>query len=180
MEQKKKNAANLFARECMVSALMQLLETKPLSAISITELTDRAGVSRMTYYRNYKSKDEIFVTYLEDIMDSYRNDVENWEDKGNYNDYKNMLHCFRYFNEHKDFIKCLFTCGMGNILLEALTSYMMETYYKGRKDITLYYTLQAFSGSLFNLYIAWILRDTQESAETMASVICRIYGTEIS
>ena len=56
----------------MVSALMQLLEDKPLSAISVTELTEKAGVSRMTYYRNYQSKEEIFQDYLDDIVDSYR------------------------------------------------------------------------------------------------------------
>ena len=54
----KKNQANVLAKECMVSALMQLLEDKPLSAISVTELTEKAGVSRMTYYRNYQSKEE--------------------------------------------------------------------------------------------------------------------------
>ena len=63
----KRNQANVLAKECMVSALMQLLETKPLSAISVTELTEKAGVSRMTYYRNYQSKEEIFQDYLDDI-----------------------------------------------------------------------------------------------------------------
>ena len=41
----------------MVQALIQLLKTKSLSNITITELTERAGVSRMTYYRNYHSLD---------------------------------------------------------------------------------------------------------------------------
>ena len=54
-----KNAANQLARECIVTALLQLLKEKPLSALSISEITSRAGVSRMTYYRNYKSKEDI-------------------------------------------------------------------------------------------------------------------------
>lgn len=45
--------SNFFSRDCMVQALIQLLKTKSLSNITITELTERAGVSRMTYYRNY-------------------------------------------------------------------------------------------------------------------------------
>ena len=47
--------SNFFSRDCMVQALIQLLKTKSLSNITITELTERAGVSRMTYYRNYHS-----------------------------------------------------------------------------------------------------------------------------
>ena len=56
----------------MVQALMQLLQTKSLSNITISELTERAGVSRMTYYRNYNSMDEIFISYLKDLVESYR------------------------------------------------------------------------------------------------------------
>lgn len=170
----KKNA--LFpSKDCIVQALMRLLQEKPLSAITITELTKEAGVSRMTYYRNYHSVDEIFITYLDDILDAYRIDMADWKDKGNYNDYKNMLHCYEYFHTHKDFIHCLLKCGMGDLLLQALTDYILETYYSKEKGTAFYYTLQAFAGSLYNIYIAWILNDTKESAEEMAEIICNIY-----
>ena len=61
--------SNFFSRDCMVQALIQLLKTKSLSNITITELTERAGVSRMTYYRNYHSLDEIFSSYLKDLVE---------------------------------------------------------------------------------------------------------------
>ena len=99
--------SNFFSRDCMVQALIQLLKTKSLSNITITELTERAGVSRMTYYRNYHSLDEIFSSYLKDLVESYRQDVATWPDKGNYNDSRNMLHCYEYFNHYKEFIACL-------------------------------------------------------------------------
>lgn len=172
----KRKQSNILARECLIHALMSLLETRPLSSISITELTRKAGVSRMTYYRNYRSLDEIFTTYLDDIFTSYRNDVCGWPDKGNYNDYKNMLHCYSYFHAHRDFIRCLLKCGMGDILLQALTGYITDTYFTPEKGIRVYYTLQAFAGSLYNIYVAWIQNDTKESAEEMAAIICGIYG----
>ena len=46
-----------------------------MSSITVSELTNEAGVSRMTYYRNYSSKDEILQSYLADIIESYRSDV---------------------------------------------------------------------------------------------------------
>ena len=61
--------SNFFSRDCMVQALIQLLKTKSLSNITITELTERAGVSRMTYYRNYHSLDDIFSSYLKDLVE---------------------------------------------------------------------------------------------------------------
>lgn len=131
--------SNFFSRDCMVQALIQLLKTKSLSNITITELTERAGVSRMTYYRNYHSLDEIFSSYLKDLVESYRQDVATWPDKGNYNDSRNMLHCYEYFNHYKEFIACLVQTGLGHLLLQALDSYILDTYYtedKGQDFIT--------------------------------------------
>ena len=108
--------SNFFSRDCMVQALIQLLKTKSLSNITITELTERAGVSRMTYYRNYHSLDDIFSSYLKDLVESYRQDVATWPDKGNYNDSRNMLHCYEYFNHYKEFITCLVQTGLGHLL----------------------------------------------------------------
>lgn len=48
-----------------------MLKTKTLSSISITELTNKAGVSRMAYYRNFDSKEEIFSSYLDIILTKY-------------------------------------------------------------------------------------------------------------
>lgn len=172
---KLKHQSTQYVRNCLVQALIRLLSEKPLSNITVTELTSAACVSRMSYYRNYKSMDEILQSYLDDIIVSYRQDVLSWPDRGNYNDYRNMLHCYEYFYKHADFIRCLLKCGMGDALLQALTDYMLETYYQKEKGIAHYYTLLAFAGSLYNIYISWIKNDTKESAQEMASMICALY-----
>lgn len=153
----------------MVQALIQLLQTKSLSNITISELTERAGVSRMTYYRNYNSMDEIFISYLKDLVDAYRQDVAAWPDKGNYNDYRNMLHCYEYFDHYREFIACLVNTGLGHLLLQALDSYILDTYYTEDKGRDFYYTLRAFSGSLYNIYVTWIMENSMESAEEIVS-----------
>lgn len=160
----------------MVQALIQLLQTKSLSNITISELTARAGVSRMTYYRNYNSMDEIFISYLKDLIDAYRQDVADWPDKGNYNDYRNMLHCYEYFDHYREFIACLVKTGLGHLLLQALDSYILDTYYTEDKGRDFYYTLRAFSGSLYNIYVTWIMENSMESAEEIVSIICKIYS----
>lgn len=66
-----------LATECIYIALLQLMETKLYKDISITDIVKRAGVSRMAYYRNYNSKDEILTKRLERILDKFR--VEAYE-----------------------------------------------------------------------------------------------------
>ena len=66
--------------------------------------------------------------------------------------------------------------GLGHLLLQALDSYILDTYYTEDKGQDFYYTLRAFSGSLYNIYVTWILEDSKESAEEIVSIICKIYS----
>lgn len=53
-----------LTRESLEIALLQLLEQKEMAQITISELVNRAGVSRNAFYRHYKSKEEIFDRLL--------------------------------------------------------------------------------------------------------------------
>lgn len=56
------------SKRFLLTALLQLLETKPYAEVSISEITERAGVSRQTFYRNFKTKDELITHHLEHII----------------------------------------------------------------------------------------------------------------
>ena len=50
-----------FTRNCISAALIVLLNKEKLENITITHLCQVAGVSRMAFYRNYNSIDEVLV-----------------------------------------------------------------------------------------------------------------------
>ena len=56
--------AHLLVADSLAEALLQLMEAKPLGDVNISELCARAGVSRVSFYRNYSSKEDILVRYL--------------------------------------------------------------------------------------------------------------------
>ncbi|KAA8827032.1 TetR/AcrR family transcriptional regulator [Bifidobacterium tissieri] len=60
--------SNAFVRACIESALIQLMESKPFSSITVTDIARRAGVSRNAYYRNYDSKEAILFEYLNGLI----------------------------------------------------------------------------------------------------------------
>lgn len=174
MSTERKNQSNKLARECIVTALMQLLKEKPLSAISISELTERAGVSRMTYYRNYQSKEDIFSSYLEEALADYQKEARELSlDKHIYAP-ANLFHCFSYFEKHKEFLDSLFKSGYGHLLLTAISQYMIEVWYKPEDGIEKYYGLQAFAGALYNLYISWASNGSKETPEELVKILRRI------
>ena len=45
----RKNEAHDMVMESLTEALLQLMRTKPLSEISVSELCDKAGVSRVSF-----------------------------------------------------------------------------------------------------------------------------------
>ncbi|MFV0561214.1 MAG: TetR/AcrR family transcriptional regulator [Enterococcus sp.] len=53
------------SKEYLTTALFQLLNTKNLEEIKVTELAKRAGLSRMAFYRNYESVEDVLYNYFE-------------------------------------------------------------------------------------------------------------------
>lgn len=64
-----------LSKECLYTSLLQLMETTPYDQISITDITARAGVSRMAYYRNYESKDDILLQRMEELLSDFQREI---------------------------------------------------------------------------------------------------------
>lgn len=44
----------------LITALLQLLKTKDFTDITVTQVVKRAGVSRMAFYRNFDTLDDVW------------------------------------------------------------------------------------------------------------------------
>lgn len=64
----RKNEAHDMVMESLTQALLQLMEKKPLSKINVSELCTRAGVGRVSFYRNFDSMDDILVQHLKNAL----------------------------------------------------------------------------------------------------------------
>jgi AcrR family transcriptional regulator len=60
----KKQEANEFVKECITTALLKMLKERDFSDITITDLVKRAGVSRISFYRNYESKEDVLRKHI--------------------------------------------------------------------------------------------------------------------
>ncbi|MDE6142426.1 MAG: TetR/AcrR family transcriptional regulator, partial [Bacilli bacterium] len=60
-----------YVDEYIISALFTLMKKKKYEDISITEITNKAGVSRVSFYRNFNSKEDIIKKWIEDITDHF-------------------------------------------------------------------------------------------------------------
>ena len=60
-----------YAKTELTKALLSLLEKKSLSEITVSELCNEAGLSRLSFYRNYDSMEEIIREHLTGITDTF-------------------------------------------------------------------------------------------------------------
>lgn len=169
------NSSCNFVKDCIVSALTQLLNERRLSEISIKDITDKAGVSRMSYYRNYSSKESILTDHLDEIFNHYIELIRESGYAGSCFDYDYLLHCFSYFSKHQPFLSCLLKSGMGDLMLKHLTKFIFDSFRPEEGDIVEFYRMQAFAGSIYNTYVAWCERMDLESPEQMAQIVAAIY-----
>jgi len=64
---KKTNTQNRqVQRTCswILEALLILMDEKPYGKITVSDITEKAGIARQTFYRNYTDKDEVILKYL--------------------------------------------------------------------------------------------------------------------
>lgn len=61
-------ASNQLTKQRLQSALIELMSEKSFDEISISELVRRSGVSRPSFYRNYRTKKELLNEMVSDVI----------------------------------------------------------------------------------------------------------------
>ena len=156
---------NLLVRTWMQQALLRLIETKSLSDITVTEVTKLAGVSRITFYRNYTELVDILFDYLE--MQQFGL-VQNPAAE----EYLPQLirSYFIFFHENRSLFQCIQTYNLLPRLYAALEAHLSSKAYL----LISTYEVSALTGMLSKILMDWIRNGMWESVEEMSSIVYNI------
>ena len=72
--EKKQDARVRYTKMMIRSSFIELLREKPVAKISVTELCERAGINRATFYAHYADPSDL----LRSIEDEILNDLSRW------------------------------------------------------------------------------------------------------
>lgn len=143
--------AHLEARECIKSALVELLKKKHYSEISMTDIINKSGISRTGVYKNYKSKADIMLdiyqVFLDEIISSLSSSI-----------FENIRILFTIAYKYKDGLKALIDAGLEHHLLDM----MNETY----EDVADPYYMSMWMGMIYNVLIKWAKTGMDDPLET--------------
>jgi len=114
---------NQFSKECIATALIELMKTKEYSSITITEIAKKSGMSRMTYYRNYTSKDDVLIQYLDSVGEKIQELVASSKNPYDTETYLTIL--FESLGVDSDIGYAAYKAHLGDLMLDTINKNMM-------------------------------------------------------
>ena len=170
---RKRNKTKQFTKNCIVTALFDLLKTKDLDDISITNIVKRAGVSRMGFYRNYISKEDVIEKY---ILDIFLDTVEEIQTKKPIRfDVRNIITTtLEHFQKHANDIELLLDRKLDALVHSCYEKSFYYLYSQTRPSRIREYSTRMFLGEIFNLEIAWVRNGMIETPQQMANIYFKI------
>jgi AcrR family transcriptional regulator len=150
--------------ESITVALIQLLGKQEFHQITITDITKRAGVGRVSFYRNFESKEDVLKKYLETVTDEFIMHKNFDFRRDPHDEYIGGLFC--HLEQHKKLIECLRKSGLLFLLKEEFD----RAFLKRTADGTSEYACYMAAGAYYNLFYYWVLNGYQETPEELAKL----------
>lgn len=160
-------------KKAITKTFLALLESKPFDLISVTEITKRAKVSRMAYYRNFESKLDILEYFLAQIFEAMSRelgeDIDFWT-----LEYGRVY--YHFMKEQRDSILLLDKLGFSGLVLNAFNGTNEEIAGDMPRNSIERYRLYYAAGASYNAMIHWLKGGCKESVEEMAQYTLEFFG----
>lgn len=149
------------SKDYITEALFQLMDKKDYKSITITDITGRAGVNRVTFYRNFNSKEEIIKRYLDVILKDWGKE---WEEN---KDTNIAYRIFKFFDEQRRIIDLLYKANLQLFLADGI---LAACGYSKDDDDIIAYSKSTVAYLIFGWCNEWYLRGMKQTPEEMAAL----------
>lgn len=156
---------NTYVKKQITNTLLELLKERELSDINIGEITDKAEVSRNSFYRNYDDKEDIIRKYLYQFLSEWD---EEWKQKNSDSNAELFGHLFMYLKQHGNMMMLIQKRGLFHLFKE---SYLSIWGPSETMDNMAAYTLAFIANGVLGWIEEWQKRGMCESEETMISLL---------
>ena len=169
---KQKNESNRLVKDCITTAFIELMKVRDYNAITITDITKKAGVSRMAYYRNYTSKEDILNKYMDEVGISVHEKISRMNTREEIYHYYCAL--FEQLGAYRDLGITVYRAHLGELILMNINKYMALTFPPEGNDSASRYRYLYLAGAFYNVFIEWLKNGRQEDTAEMAHVCCEM------
>lgn len=164
MNQNKKTA-----KEKIEKAFIELIQTKEINEINITDLVKQAHINRSTFYVNYLDiydlADKIKEKMYQDLLELYKDESIKKEHSYNY------LKLFKHIKENQIYYRTMFKLNFdftdyydNHLENEDALKYLGTTNH-------LEYHVEFFKAGISAIIKKWLMNDCKESPEEIVNII---------
>ncbi len=159
---KKKNS---YVRKQMLDTLLEMLKTKKIDDIVISDFIEKAGIARVSFYRNYSSLKDILVQEESYMFNEWHNDYD-VRNKDNSLDFNAEL--LDFYKSHSDFYLALYDSGLENIIMNTIVS---SAHISGNDSNPVAYLKSSIAYMIYGWVHEWMKRGMQESGTELSEMI---------
>jgi len=162
---RRKNTTTEMMKDYISSALLLLLKKKPFGDISIGEISDKAGVNRSTYYRNFNSKEEIIKYYYNKMLFEYSltfNKTIHFE--------IHLQRLLYHYLKHKNELLLIYKNNLSYLILDALNDYFEPAFKNKISTVEERYKMYWYTGAIYNVVLFWFSNGMKETPEELAKI----------
>jgi len=104
---------------------LYLLSISGYQKIKVKDIALKSGVSRQTFYANFPSKDELALSFLDDIFDDFFSLIEDIAHQNNNYSYAIILtHLYKTYEKHEKRLKIIFTLEISENIQRRFKNYV--------------------------------------------------------
>lgn len=155
------------SRNRIEKVFIELLQTKDLNEISVSDICKRAGLNRTTFYANYTDiygladaiRDQLEVA----VSDLYSDEITQGFNSHNY------LKLFRHIKENQIFYQTYFKLGYDNqYKIISYDTALAQTHFQNK---FIRYHMEFFKAGITQIIKLWLKNGCQESPEELFDII---------
>lgn len=155
----------------MEEALLQLMEKKEFATITVTDICEKAGISRLTFYRNFEVKEDILRFHFDKVFQEYIGKF----DEGITNIEEAITSCFDVWFELREEIKRIVDSNLALLMYEPFSKYTQIVLSKNEKYKKCDLAQQNFIlGGMFALMVSMVNHPTDRKPEEITSSIMEL------
>lgn len=176
-----KNAVR--SRQMIKKAFAEMLNEKDISKITVTDIVEKAGISRGTFYAHYMDVYDLYNAIQSNMMEAVQETINEIGAKQLLLDPTEVLaQAFRFLDEKKFYYKLFITSSRSDALVKRIIAYigdslstMIDSSFtdEERREINLFlgYSL----GAMENIVKAWLDEKLNIKADECAALIAKTY-----
>ncbi|MCD8007248.1 MAG: TetR/AcrR family transcriptional regulator [Oscillospiraceae bacterium] len=160
---------NTYVKVQILNATVSLLAERDFEEISVSEITERAQVSRNSFYRNYESKEDILLQHVRRLLGDWRKDNDAAVSGSNAEMFGSL---FQHLSDNREFYMLLRKRNLFHLFLDVL---LEQSGPKPEMDNTWAYITAFIVHGTYGWIEEWVNRGMQDSGEEITGFLTR-YG----